>query len=254
MADGYSRSPKLLKGALVQFSAPLIVPIPNIIIFQYNPASITRSLAPFDFQLVGAPEPKAPGTKDDPKDPADKPVTVQPYDPTEEFNLSLLLDATDALEATDPIATVTGVADRLAALEMLLYPSGGGLLGGLSISIDVSIGAGGASFGAEAALAPADPSPLVPIVLFVWGPGRIVPVRVKSFSVEETQHNHLLYPHRATVSLGMQVLTSKDLAYDTRTEAELAKVAYKFTRAQKEGLALLNVANTVESILGMLPF
>ena len=40
MANGYSRSPKLLKGALVQFSAPMLVPIPNVIVFQYNPEQL----------------------------------------------------------------------------------------------------------------------------------------------------------------------------------------------------------------------
>ena len=47
MADtGYSRNPKLLKGALIsQFSAPMLVPIPNIIVFQFNPESMTRTVA-----------------------------------------------------------------------------------------------------------------------------------------------------------------------------------------------------------------
>ena len=47
MASGYSRSPKLLKGALIQFSAPLLIPIPNIIIFQYNPETMSRTLTPW---------------------------------------------------------------------------------------------------------------------------------------------------------------------------------------------------------------
>ena len=36
MPTGYSRSPKLLKGALVEFSERFIGPIPNVIVFQYN--------------------------------------------------------------------------------------------------------------------------------------------------------------------------------------------------------------------------
>lgn len=39
----------------------------------------------------------------------------------------------------------------------------------------------------------------------------------------------------------------------TGAAVELAKGCYKFTRAQKEALALANLANSVESIVGMLP-
>ena len=57
MADtGYSQTPKLLKGALIYFGAPMLIPIPNIIIFQYNPESMTRSLTPF--QPLKPPKPK----------------------------------------------------------------------------------------------------------------------------------------------------------------------------------------------------
>src|SRR5260370_30103427 len=116
MANGYSQSPRLLKGAIIQFSAPLLVPIPNIIIFQYNPEKMTRTLTPW------APPAPPPGG-DDPKVEA---ALAQPYDPQETFILSLELDAADALEAPDthPVASVFGVADRLAAIEMLLYPPG----------------------------------------------------------------------------------------------------------------------------------
>jgi hypothetical protein len=35
--------------------------------------------------------------------------------------------------------------------------------------------------------------------------------------------------------------------------ADLARACYKFTRGQKEVLATANLANAVESIIGMLP-
>ena len=51
---------------------------------------------------------------------------AQPLDPGETVNLTLELDATDELEDPDnnQVAVIAGVADRLAALEMLLYPPG----------------------------------------------------------------------------------------------------------------------------------
>jgi hypothetical protein len=39
----------------------------------------------------------------------------------------------------------------------------------------------------------------------------------------------------------------------TGAAVDIAKGCYTFTRAQKEALALANLANSVESIVGMLP-
>jgi len=144
-------------------------------------------------------------------------------------------------------------------MEMLCYPPGPGALGGLlNVSVSVSIGAGGVSAGGSAA-ADAVPALEVPIVLFFWGPGRIVPVRITSFSVEEQQYSPLLYPIRAKVTIGLKVLDKnhlENIAGDTSQTAivEVAKACYTFTQAQKEALAMANLANSVESIIGMLPF
>ena len=260
MANGYSRSPKLLKGALIQFSAPMLIPIPNIIVFQYNPEMMTRQLtpwAPIQHQITYNDD----GTvKEDKLSGEQLNQLSQPFDPQETFSLSLELDATDALEepSSHPIATIAGVADRISAMEMLCYPPGPGALGGLlNVSVNVSIGSGGISarIGAAADVVKRRD---VPIVLFFWGPGRIVPVRITSFSVDEQQYSPLLYPLRAKVTLGLKVLDENHLlniAGDTKNSAivEIAKACYKFTQAQKEALATANLANSVESIIGMLP-
>ena len=256
---GYSRSPNLLKGALIQFSAPMLIPIPNIIIFQYNPETMTRTLTAwtplerertYDEQGHGTPAALTDAQTNQLR---------QPFDPTETFSLTLELDAADALEepGSHPIATIAGVADRISAMEMLCYPPGPGALGGLlNVSVNVSIGAGGISAGVSTA--DAVPSLEVPIVLFFWGPGRIVPVRITSFSVEEQQYSPLLYPVRAKVTIGLKVLDKnhlQNIAGGTSKTAivEIAKACYTFTQAQKEALALANLANSVESIIGMLP-
>jgi hypothetical protein len=246
MASGYSRSPKLLKGALVEFSERFIGPIPNIIIFQYNPETLSRSLEVW--------QPPAQQEEDGTEKKAPPASTAQPSDPPESFTLELVVDATDDLEVGDPVAVVTGVADRITAMEMLLYPQEGSLLGDLLGSVSVSISAGGISTGGSAA-AEAVPRGTVPIVLFVWGPGRIVPVRVTSFSVEEQSFSPLLYPIRAKASIGLKILTPGDLSGHPEGMAkDIAIAAFKFTRTQKQVLAAANLANSVESILGMLPF
>lgn len=252
MTSGYSRSPKLLKGALIEFSSRFIGPIPNIIIFQYNPETLSRSLQPWAPPAVtdsssseggeggggssGAGSSGSSGT-----------ATAQPYDPGETFSLSLELDATDALETPEshPVAALTGVADRIAALEMLLYPDkeGSDLLGAIGDVLSLT--------------SEDDPEPRysVPILLFVWGPGRIVPVRITSFSVEEQAFSTALYPIRAKVSVGLTVLTPSDLQdHPDSISKEIAITSYDFTFAQKNVLSTANLANSVESILGMMPF
>lgn len=241
MSTGYSRSPNLLKGALIEFSSRFLGPIPNVIIFQYNPETLSRELTPYVPAQAEAGE-EAPD-----------PGTAAPYDPQETFSLVLELDATDALEHPEshPVAAISGVADRIAALEMLVYPDpAGSLLGDLAASVSASLGGAGAG-------AAADPVPRasVPIVMLVWGPGRIVPVRLTSFAVEEEAFSPILYPIRAKVTVGLQILTPEGLAgYEDGLAKDFATVAYKFTKTQKEVLAMANLANSVESILGMLPF
>jgi len=239
MANGYSQSPKLLKGALIRFSAATLIPVPNVIVFQYNPESMTRTLKPWA-PPVAATETDECGKK------KKKAVSAlaQPFDPEESLSLKLELDATDALEEPDrhQVAVLTGVADRLAAIEMLLYPTadkGGTLLKAI-----------GSLVGAKVDVVPRK---TVPVVLFFWGPGRIVPVRVTSLSVDEKAYSPTLYPLRAEATLGLEIIDPVELANDQSAAGKLAMACYVYTRAQKEGLALANAANSFES-LGLLPF
>jgi len=254
-----------LKGALIQFSAPMLIPIPNIIIFQYNPESMTRTLTPW--QPLKPPkrdkEGKVKSEAELKEYEEQRENLAQPYDPKETFSLVLEIDATDALEfpETHPVASLTGIADRLAAIEMLMYPPGDSVLGGLlgSVAGSISVGSGGISLGGDAGAAAAKVKRKeAPVVLFFWGPGRIVPVRITSLTIEEQQFSPLLYPLRAKATIGLSVLDLDSLVTiegDKATGAavEIAKGCYTFTRAQKEALALANLANSVESIIGMLP-
>ena len=45
MASDFPRSPKLLKGGLVVFASQTPGPAPQVIVFQYNPEQMSRSLA-----------------------------------------------------------------------------------------------------------------------------------------------------------------------------------------------------------------
>lgn len=237
---GYSRSPWLLKGALVEFSERFIGPIPNVIIFQYNPETLSRSFS-------GWGEEDGEGEEGS----SSSALVAQPDDPQESFSVELMLDATDALEQPEkhPVAFISGVADRIAALEMLLYPDTQSLAGEL-------LGAIGASLSGSSvlsAIAGAEKS-TVPVVLFIFGPGLIVPVRLKGFRVDEQAFSPILYPVRAKVSVDLQVLRPGEIAgYRDGLGKDIAKFAYEFTKKQRQVLAAANLANGVESILGMLP-
>jgi len=205
MSNGYTRSPKLLKGAFVKLSEAFLGPVPNIIVFQYNPEKIKRDLIPSSADTEkGRLRGKA--------------TTAAPFDPEEKFDLTLELDATDALEEPDkhPVAVATGIGGRISAIEHLLYPVGDSLLGDLMPAL----------FGSGDAV----PRGSVPIVLFVWGPGRILPVRLTSFSVEEQAFSPTLYPIRASVTVSLQVLTDqvfKKLGRKLSASEEMAVAAYK---------------------------
>src|SRR6185436_2853495 len=96
----YPNSPFLLKGALIYFGAPMLIPIPNIIVFQYNPETLTRTLTPWrPLQVPKAGAPAKAGEQPPAEVYTDQRTHLsQPYDPKESFTLVLELDASDALE------------------------------------------------------------------------------------------------------------------------------------------------------------
>ncbi|WP_419913168.1 hypothetical protein [Hoeflea sp.] len=245
MAADNPIAPKLVKGALVEMSERFLGPVPNVIIFRMNPSQVTRSFEAWK------PEDAGDGEAEGRSQAAERTASgAQPGDPTETISLSLILDATDALEMpeSNPIQVVSGVADRLSALELLMFPQEDSLLGQLLTAAASAFG-GSVNFSVAEARRGS-----VPITLFVWGINRIVPVRVTSFEVDEQEFSPILYPHRVKVSLGMRVLTQGELeAHPNEIAREIAKISYTFTKKQREVWGAANLANTVESVLGMLP-
>jgi hypothetical protein len=53
-----------------------------------------------------------------------------------------------------------------------------------------------------------------PFTLFIWGPQRIVPVRLTEFTITEEAHDSNLNPIRAKVSLGLRILNYNDFPID----------------------------------------
>jgi hypothetical protein len=222
MPGEFPRSPRLLKGALVAYDQPILGPIPNIIVLQYNPDQLTRTLRP-----RGTPRQSA--TTGEPK----QDTLLTPGPPNESISLAVELDATDQLEAGNRIALERGIQPALAALELLMYPK----------SREVRSNAQAAVRG-TASLKPES----LPVVLFVWGKARVVPVRVTSCTVTEQAFDQMLNPIRARVDLGLQVLTYIDLPEDN-----LGAQAFNAMQVQREVLAGLNLVSSAETVLGLLP-
>jgi hypothetical protein len=228
---GLKRSPRFEKGALVQLVKGLTGVVPNVIPFQYNPEKLSHTLTPWNpFEV-------------DQTQRGSQAPTVQPFDPKESFNLTLEIDATDDLEDNNPVAKRVGVADRLAALKKLTLPTEG-LIGDLIASARALVGKA-----AKHAV-----RSTVPVLLFVWGSGRILPVRVTSFSVEETLFSPSLHPIQATVTLGLEVLTPDVFKCQHDITADIAVAAYNFTKLQEDTLAAAHIANNIDAIRGLLPF
>ena len=229
---GNPSTPPILRGAIIQLMEDLGAIIPNIIPFQYNPEKMTRGLMPWN-----------PFEVDQTNRGAQAPM-VQPYDPEETYQFSLELDATNDLEEGDPIAMASGVASRIAAIKKLTEPSQG-LFGDLIASAQALVGAG-----VEARMT----RPSIPVSLLVMGPGLILPVRITSISIEVTEFTPTLYPHMATVTLNLRVLTPEVFKCRTTAATDLAIAAYQFTRLQEDALAVLNITNAAKATLSMLPF
>ena len=223
--SNYSRTPKLQQGALIQLTRDIIGIVPSITLFQYNPEEITRNFEIRAGESGGAKGAEAPN--------------AQPFPPEESYSFTLHLDATDDLERGRPLTQAFGVADRIAVLEKLIFPSKG-LIGDLADSIS-------SLFDVSAEIAE---RPSVPIVLLALGPLRVLPVRVTSLSITEKYHNPVMMPTHAEVALAFQVMSPEDFRTCGKLELdiELAKATYKLYRAQRDLLAVAHIASVVSDL------
>lgn len=171
-------SPRLLKGAIIGFD--IANPVASIAIFQYNPDTLTRTL---QAQTSGSES----GSRSEPQRLKGPPM--------ETIRLDVEIDATDQLASGDPLAGTLGIYPQLAALEMLLYPK---MLTVIANTVLLAAG--------TIEVVPVEG----PFTLFIWGPQRVVPIRLTDFSITEEAHDTLLNPIRAKVSLGMRILNYND--------------------------------------------
>jgi hypothetical protein len=175
----FPNSPRVLKGAIVAVDPTN--PTPSVIIFQYNPDTLTRTI-----------KPRAPGG-----DGARSEAMRLTGPPEETIKVDVDIDAIDQLEKSDGVATSLGIYPQLSALEMLTYPSSATVIANTVLLVAGTM-----------EVIPAD----APLTLFIWGAKRILPVRITDFSITEEAHDQSLNPIRAKVGLGLRVLGYNDLS------------------------------------------
>jgi len=173
-------TPKVLRGAIVGIDA--FNPLASVIVFQYNPDTLSRTLTP----SVGT------GSQQMNRS---QPLRLRGA-PAEQITANIEIDATDQLETGDAVATRVGIYPQLSALEMLVYPKSAAVLQNTALL----------ARGTAQVIAPE-----APLTLFVWGVRRILPVRLTAFTIAEETYDVALNPIRAKVTLAMRVLSYNDL-------------------------------------------
>jgi len=181
--SSFPGAPKLLKGGIVLID-PVSAAIKDIILMQYNPDTISRTL-----QVQGAGE-----------EGGDRSEALRlTGPPIESYTLEAQLDATDGLQVGSKTESEVGIQHRLAAFESLLYPSSSSLVSANALAASGSI-----------EIAPLESA----LTLFVWNKNRVVPVRITEFSITEEAYDENLNPIRAKIGLGMRVLSVSDLGFN----------------------------------------
>lgn len=209
----FPNSPRLLKGGIVLID-PDSGAVQRVIALQYNPDTLTRSLAPKT-----------------PAEGADRSEALRlKGPPVETIKLEAEIDAADLLAAGDPAAAEVGIHPQLAALETLVYPTAAQLTA-----------AHAKAQGGALEIAPMIGS----LTLFVWSKNRVVPVRITEFSITEEAFDPALNPIRARVSLGLRVLSVDDLGFGGKGGS-----LYMAYQQQKERLAARSAGATL-GVLGL---
>jgi hypothetical protein len=232
-----TNAPKILRGAFVEYGLSLP---PLFVVFQFNPLELTRnrslSFRPPNDTAGYTPdgdetssmmrwfqEPKTlrqfHHEHDDLSDVQKlQKVTVE----EESLRFEIRLDATDDLADGNLIAGTFGILPQLSTLELMVHPKEESLLGA---ALGALLGSpGGFSFTKK-------PNP--PLILFISGLKRVLPVNINSLSITETEFSTMLDPIRATVAVDLTVI-------------EGGNPLYTYSKVAKEVSSVLNLANIAD--------
>ncbi|MFI9047829.1 hypothetical protein [Streptomyces sp. NPDC053427] len=203
----YADIPKPIRSGIVIVDPDLGIP-QRIIVLQFNPDTLERSVAP---QAAGGEGDGGGGGSG-----GDRNEALRLKGPAQEsWKFTAEIDATDQLDVAAP----DGIHPQLAVLEMLVQPTTAQLRAASHLSKKGTI----------------EISPIeTPLTLFTWGSKRVMPVRLTELSVNESAFDVNLNPIRASLSIGLKVLTVSDLpAGHPGAELYLAHLAQKEQLARR---------------------
>jgi len=237
----------MLRGALVEYGSSFLGPLPNIVIFQFNPEQLARTIniPPRGGAVTGGAEPSRCAPRVSERGQASAP-------PTEKFTITAHFSAADDVSRGGALSAVPrrfGVGPQLAAIEKMVFPTNiiGGVIGGvLSGAID-SVGklVGAVTTGASTPIPPEK----VPKILFIWGRTRVLPVEIETLSITEQKFDSLLNPVQAEVQIGLVVPNLASASIDT-----IGRGALTYTQTVKEAQAALNLVKAAELAWDIIPF
>lgn len=219
----------LLKGALVEYGTDLLGPLKNVLIFQFNPATLTRSLQ------ISNPSPESD---------SEETVGQIATPPRETITFTAHFNASDKLNNNNIVARALGIDPQLAAMENMVAPKND-LIAFISDVIDKI----GGSLDDEEN--PEEPIPRLqaPRILFIWGLTKLLPVQIESMSITEEQYDVLLNPIQAKVDITLSVKHESELSDDA-----FAQGALSWSNMAKNGKVIANLANTAEEIVDLITF
>ncbi|MBN8892907.1 MAG: hypothetical protein BGP12_11590 [Rhodospirillales bacterium 70-18] len=212
MSTTFPGAPKVLKGAII--GVDIFNPIASIVVFQYNPDTLSRSLEP-KFADQGGDRTEA---------------LRLAGPPVETIDAEIAIDAIDQLERNEGPGPSQGIHPQLAALEMLIYPKSA-----LTIANTVLLAIG------TMEVIP----PVAPLTLFIYGAKRVLPVKVTRLSVTEEAHDQALNPIRARAQVGMRVLSTADLSVTHPGYA-----LFLAHQVVKEALAVVGSVGNLDAVAG----
>ncbi len=236
--SGFPNKPKILRGAFIE--AGISMP-PLFVVFQFNPEQLTRSHN-LTFSVPNRTQECPPCRGDNQPRPytggrdtlrkihqeansLDAIRAQQLVDFKEEgISFDIRLDATDKLNKRDPITGLFGLSPQISTLESMVSPQSDTPFGAIS-SLLSSGAVSGYRYRAE--------NEKPPMILFIWGRKRVLPVNIDSMNITETEFSTDLNTTRATVSVGLTVIEGKNLPY-------------AYTRAAREVMTALNLANVAD--------
>ncbi|HKQ69131.1 MAG TPA: hypothetical protein VJT73_07320 [Polyangiaceae bacterium] len=234
--SGFLNQPKILRGAFVEFG--ISIP-PLIVVFQFNPLTISRTRSA-SIRAPSTPEASqatqnagllaqlaSGGASTLVTFRHGQTISVQP----ERMSFDVRLDATDKLNDGDTLTEQFGITPQLATLEQMMLPKTQSVLGG---AVSALLG------GAPTNFAFFDEARDPPVILFVWGRKKILPVNITQMQIREEQFSTDLNPTRAIVSVSLEVI-------------EGPNAPYLYSKTLQEVMSLLNLANITDLANTMVP-